>query len=142
MTRFVFQGSGHTTGGGGAAAGVVVAVIAVAAFAEAGKGAARMAGEFAVVGVAAGLGLAAGALAVFAVMRLRGRRMTAPRQQVQLWHANPQAIPAPPRRAVEAPAQPVVNVNIDAGLLAGLLREAQRQQPPAIVQAETEELPR
>lgn len=142
MTRFVFQGSGHTAGGGAPAAaigaGVIVGILAYGAL----KSAARMAGDLLViVPVALGgviLGVVVTVVTVLAV-RARGRRRAAPPAQPQLWHANPQAVPVQPRREIAAPQ---VVVNIDAGLLAGLMAAAQQQAAPVIVHAEREELPR
>ena len=85
---------------------------------------------------------------MYVVVRLQGRRRAravacdAKVTQPQLWHARPDAAPLPSRAARAIAATPVVNVNIDAGLLAGLIEAARQQPVPVIVQAETEELPR
>jgi hypothetical protein len=135
MTRGTWQ---TTDDSGGAAAaigaGVIVGILAYGAL----KSAARTAGELLVIVPVAAGGLVLGAVLALLAVRARGRRRAAPPAPVQLWHANPQAIPPQPRREIAAPQ---VVVNIDAGLLAGLMA-AQQQPAPVIVQAEHGELPR
>ncbi len=141
MTRFTFQGSGQTVGGDGkaliavgAAAGVCLAAWEVA------KSAARTAGDLLVVIPVALGGIAVGVAVTLLAVRLQGRRRArTSAQPAQLWRANPQAIPVQSRRELPAP---VVNVNIDAGLLAGLMEAARQQPAPVMIQAETGELPR
>jgi hypothetical protein len=122
------KGTWETTDGGDAAKAVtsVIGLGMVAALVyEAAKGAARTLGEIIVIVPVALTGLAVGVGATVLVMRLRRRRSARPAAPaVQLWHANPQAVPARPHNALPAP---VVNVNIDAGLLAGLVSAAQQQ---------------
>jgi hypothetical protein len=96
----------------------------------------------AVSGVATILAITVGALAaiVAAVVVLKLRRhsrTTDPaesRRPASLLRQNPNAIPVREALAIAAPAQPVVNVNIDAGLLAGLMNAMQPQ--PVRVTAE------
>ena len=123
-----------------AAAGIGVAVIAMAAVAQAVKGAARTLGSAVVIAAALTAGIIIGAVAVIVVVRLQGRRGGAPPAPVQLFHPNPQASPLP-RREARAIAPPQVVVNIDAGLLAGLLREAQ-QPTVRVIPASAEEVRR
>jgi hypothetical protein len=84
-------------------------------------------------------------VAAVVVLKLRGRsRTTDPaesRQPASLLRQNPCALPVREARAIAAPVQPVINVNIDAGLLAGLM-EAARQPQPVYVQSEQQEIPR
>ena len=133
-------------GGGGALAGVGAVVVIGALAYEVAKGAARMLGEAVIIGGTALVALAVGVGVTLLAVRLRGRRRAdaviydVKVTQPQLWQPNPHVVPARPQQALPAPA-PVV-INIDAGLLAGLLREAQRQHAPVIIPSETEELPR
>ena len=133
------KGTWETTGGGDAAKAVtaVVGLGMVAALAyQAAKGAARTLGEIIVIGVTATVALVAGVGMTVLVMRLRRRRSARPATPAaQLWHANPQAVPVRPRREL-----PVVNVNIDAGLLAGLMNAAQQPAVPVIVAPAREEI--
>ena len=135
MTRGTWQ----TTGDGDAAKAVtaVIGLGMVAALVyEAAKGAARTLGEITVIGVTAAVALVVGVGATMLVMRLRRRRSARPATPaMQLWHANPQAIPVQPRREIPAP---VVNVNIDAGLLAGLMNAAQQAAPVIVAPAREE----
>ena len=141
------HGTWQTTGGGDGAVKVIAVTAGIGALAylgsRAASGAARMAGEYIVVGAAVLFGMAAGVVVAVAVVRVRGHRRAAPAGRPEpavMWRPNPRALPPREARAI-APA-PVVNVNIDAGLLAGLMEAARRQPAPVIVQAETEELPR
>jgi len=143
MTRFVFQGTGHTVGGNGKALGGVAAAVVIGALvADSVKSAAVAIGDLLVIVPAVLGGIALGAIASVVFLRLRnGRRADAqPRQAAEFWKVNPQAIPAPPRREIAAP---VVNVNIDASLLAGLMA-AMQQQPVRVIpeQSEQQEIPR
>jgi hypothetical protein len=87
-------------------------------------------------------------LVVFLKLRGRSRNTAGDRDGKALpagirWQANPNAIPAPERPAIAA--APIVNVNIGADLLAGLMEAARQQQPaPVYVQSETvqQEIPR
>ena len=143
------HGTWTTTGSGDgskAVAGVAVAAVIAALAYEAAKGAARMLGEILVIGGTAAVALAAGIGVTLLAVRLQGRRRARdavrPAVPVQLWRANQSAVPVQSRRAIEAPAAPVVNVNIDAGLLAALIEAARRQPVPVIVPSDAEELPR
>ena len=109
----------------------------------------HQAGE-AVSGVVTILAVTLGSLAVIAVavvvLKLRRRSSTTEpaesRQPVSLLRANPRALPVSEARAITAPVQPVINVNIDAGLLAGLMNAMQPQPAPVYVQSEQQEIPR
>ena len=100
-------------------------------------------GVVTILAITVGSLVAVAALAVF--LRLRGRSRTAvpaeSRQPASLLRQNPCALPVREARAIAAPVQPVINVNIDAGLLAGLM-EAARQPQPVYVQSEQQEIPR
>jgi hypothetical protein len=74
------------------------------------------------------------------VLKLRRHSRTAEpagsRQPASLLRQNPNAIPVREALAIAPPVQPIVNVNIDAGLLAGLMEAARQQQPvPVYVQS-------
>jgi hypothetical protein len=147
MTKFVFQGTGETVGDGGikkiGAAALVVGA-GVVAYKALGSAASTL-GELVVI-VPLTLGsLAVGAVVTYVVLRAHRRRQPAavgrPAAAV-LWQANPQASPLLSREARAIAPAPVVNVNIDAGLLAGLLRASQQQPSPVFVQSEAQELPR
>jgi hypothetical protein len=133
------KGTWETTGDGDAAKAVtaVVGLGMVAALVyEAAKGAARTLGEVTVIAATAAVALVVGVGATMLVMRLRRRRDARPAAPaVQLWHANPRAVPVRPRRELPAP---VVNVNIDAGLLAGLMNGAQQPAPVIVTPAREE----
>lgn len=119
---------------------VVVAGATVAAIA---KDAAHTASELAVIAPAVGGTVLVGAIA--AVVFVRSRRPRGQDGQPAItWQANPYASPLPARQAPAIAPAPQVVVNIDAGLLAGLMNAMQQQAEPvrAIpVQAE-KELPR
>jgi hypothetical protein len=93
-------------------------------------------GAVTILAITVGALVAVAALAVFLKLRRRGRTVEAaePRQPVSLLRANPNAIPVSEARAIAAPVQPAVTVNIDAGLLAGLMNAMQPQ--PVRVTAE------
>ena len=137
MTKFVFQGTGHTTGGGSqVAVGLAAAgVIAALAFGPA-RGAVSALGDVIVIGAAAVTVLALGVAAAVVIVRMRRRSASAEcNQQSVFWKANPNAIPVQPRREIAAP---VVTVNIDAGLLAGLMN-AMQPQPVRVVAEQPEQ---
>jgi hypothetical protein len=138
------NGTWKTTGGRGVtiSAGGVLALAGAALVLSHPKQA-----ESAVSGAAIAIAVTAGAvvLAVVTVivLRVRGHRRAAlagPQQQAVFWKANPRAIPVQPRREIAAPA---VTVNIDAGLLAGLMN-AMQPQPVRVIpeQSEQQEIPR
>ena len=133
------HGTWQTTDGGDGAKSVTAIIglgMAAALVYEAAKGAARTLGEIAVISVTAAVALIAGVGVTLLAVRLRGHRRARPEPPaVQLWHANPQAVPASPRQALPAP---VVNVNIDAGLLAGLVNAARQQQAGRAIPAREE----
>jgi hypothetical protein len=81
-------------------------------------------------------------LAVRLQGRRRARETASPPAPVQLWRTNQAALPVQPPRVIEPPAAPVVNVNIDAGLLAALMEAARLQAAPAVIPSRAEELPR
>lgn len=146
------HGTWKTTGGGSSGGAAAVAVLLV--FIVLGSGAAahavRLAGDLLVIGLVTIVAVAVGVGVTIAVVRLQGHRragvMVYDAKTVRpgiRWQANPNALPLPEPRAIPAPVQPVVNVHIDAGLLAGLMEAARRQQhAPVIIPSETEEIPR
>jgi hypothetical protein len=98
----------------------------------------------AVSGVATILAITVGSLvaivAAVVALKLRRHSRTAEpagsRQPASLLRQNPNAIPVREALAIAPPVQPIVNVNIDAGLLAGLMEAARQQQPvPVYVQS-------
>lgn len=138
------KGTWQSTGDSDTAKAVtaVVGIALVGALGyRAAKGAARAVGEIAVIGVVAVVALVAGAGVTLLVIRLRGRRKVraAAQPAPQLWRAVPVAVPAQPRRAL-APQAPVININLDPALLAGLMNAAQQQAAPVIVTPAQEEI--
>ena len=136
------KGTWQTTSDGDAAKAVtaVVGIAMVAALAYgAMKGAARALGEVAVLGIVAAIALVVGVGVTLLAVRLRRRHRVraASRPARQLWHANPQAVPAQPRSAL--PAQ-VININLDGALLAGLMNAAKQHAAPVIVTPTREEI--
>lgn len=143
---FQFQ----TDGGGGKLAVAAVAGIGVYLAYETLGGAAQAFGNVAAIVITSAVSLAAGAVIGYAAVRLRRRRRVRrvavydakAVQPAGLWRqaAAPSYIPVSAqmgqRRGPGAIAPPVVNVHIDASLLAGLVDAARRQPEP--VRAEVE----
>ena len=152
MTKFEGTFQGRTTGGGsgvkittGGAAVLVGAAVVLTHRHEA----AQAAGVAVAVIVVMLSAVLAAAVVTVLVLRVQGRRRNQGsdrRPSPLLCHVSPQPVPAREApRAVAAPVQPVVNINIDAGLLAGLMNAMQQQPQPVRVvaeQSEHQELPR
>ena len=125
MTKFVFQGSGHTTGGGSpVGAGLAVAGVVALLASGGAKGAASALGDILLV-VAGVLGILIVGVTAVVILRVRGhRRNPADAPSPLLCTVSPQPIPvreAP--RAIAAPAAPVVNNFFGADATAAFLRE-------------------
>jgi len=144
MTRFEGTFQGHTAGGIRITAGGALLLIGAALVLTHRHQAAQDAGIAAgVIAVLLSAVLSAAVVTVL-VLRVQGRRRNQGsdrRPSPLLCQVSPQSVPAREApRAIAAPVQPIVNVNIDAGLLAGLMEAA--RQAPARVQPEQQELPR
>jgi hypothetical protein len=117
----------------------VLVIIAVLALLARGHGGASPAAFLAVAALAFLSGAVVCAVVMFLVLRRRLAQVgAAPPQQpapAHLYPANPAAIPAPAREPRAIAPAPVVNVHLDADLLAGLLGHHQQQLvrviPPA-----------
>lgn len=134
MTRFHGTFEGSTSGGGAAisAGGVLVLIGAAVVIAHPHQAAQAMSGAVTAAAIVTGVFILAAA--AFVVVKVRRRPAITvcdrPSSRPGLqWQANPNAIPVQPRRELPAP---VVNVNIDAGLLAGLMN-AMQPQPVRVI---------
>jgi len=134
---FKVSGTGITVSAGGAA----VLLVGAYALTHQKQAAADLGGAAVTAAVVVGVVAVAAVVAVFLRLRARSRRRAAaPSPAPVFWKHNPRSIPAPPRREIAAP---VVNVNIDASLLAGLMN-AMQQQPVRVTAepVEQQEIPR
>jgi len=148
MSRFEGTFQGRTTGGDGlkVTAGGVLALAGGVLVLTHRHQAAQDAGTAAVI-CAATFGAVLVAVVVFVVLRLRGHRRDTGgerRPSLLLCHVSPQPVPAREApRAVAAPVQPIVNINLGPDLIAALLAAAQPQPVRVVAEPiEQQEIPR